>query len=250
MENPQENDNIDQSAHNSGFQPAPNPFEKSTDQPHVDVASEPPLHDGVEMVGKRADEKPAAQTESGEPKKKRSVFSMVFGSSKKPEESKQPQHHDPKVPEQTLLSWQAPEFVQTHKPMGWYVGIVVFFLLLIVIAIFTRQYITVGLFALMGVVLVMVSNRPPRVLEYSISNYGVMVGEKKYMFDDFSSYYEISDYGQPVLELVPNKRFGTLVSMPPKPNEVDMVEKTLGQMLPKTESHQDYVDKLFRYLRF
>jgi hypothetical protein len=77
-----------------------------------------------------------------------------------------------------------------------------------------------------------------------------MVGQKKYLFDDFSSYYEISDYGQPVLELVPNKRFGTLVSMPPKPDEVESVENTLGQMLPKTESKQDLADKLFRYLRF
>lgn len=231
------------------FVPAPNPFQKSTEQPHIDVATPSPLHDGVEMIGTPAQEKPAAQENNGDSKKRRSVFSFVFGGNKK-EEAKQAKPDSPSVPEQVLLTWQAPEFVQTHKPFGWYVGIVGFFIILILIAVITRQYITVGLFALMGVVILMYANRPPRVLEYQISNYGVMVGDKKYLFDDFSSYYEISDYGQPLLELVPNKRFGTLVSMPPKPNDVEMVENTLGQMLPKTESKQDYIDKLFRYLRF
>ena len=244
MDNPPDNQ-----SQGGGFRPAPNPFEKATDQPYVDTPAQPPLHDGVELVGKRAEDKPAAQGADAQPAKKRNPFSLLFGGTKKPQTTNNATPK-PNVPEQILLSWQAPEFVQTHKPAGWYVGIVLFFGVLIALAIVTHQYITVGLFALMGIVLVMYSNRPPRVLEYHISNYGVMVGDKKYLFDDFSSYYEISDYGQPLLELVPNKRFGTLVSLPPKTDEVEQVEQTLGQMLPKTESRQDYIDKLFRYLRF
>jgi hypothetical protein len=76
------------------------------------------------------------------------------------------------------------------------------------------------------------------------------LGEKKYLFDDFGSYYETSDYGQPVLELVPNKRFGTLVSLPPAQNQVDELEKTLSQMLPKVDNRDDVADKIFRALRF
>ncbi len=242
--NPQDNQ-----PRGGGFRPAPNPFEKATDQPHVDTPAQPPLHDGVELVGKRAEDKPTAQSADAQPAKKRNPLSLIFGSSKKPT-AEEKVSEKPNVPEQVLLSWQAPEFVQTHKPAGWYVGIILFFAVLIGLALLTRQYITVGLFALMGIVLVMYSNRPPRVLEYQISNYGVTVGDKKYLFDDFSSYYEISDYGRPLLELVPNKRFGTLVSLPPKSDEIEQIEQTLGQMLPKTESQQDYIDKLFRYLRF
>ena len=267
--NPQPQDTQDQPA--ATFKPAPNPFEKSTTAPVETTSSAqeetqvppepeqdlpvtaPGAQNDIELVGKRADEKP----ESGqlEQPKKRSAVAAVFSPfSKKPEptdtKTKHKNLNKEKVPEQTLMSWQAPEFVQTHKPAGWYLGFGAFFLVLILLALFTRQYLTVGLFAIMGVVLVIYANRTPRILKYQVTNYGVVLGEKKYLFDDFGSYYETSDYGQPVLELVPNKRFGTLVSLPPAQNQVDELEKTLSQMLPKVDNRDDVADKIFRALRF
>lgn len=257
----------------AAFTPAPNPFEKSTTQPEdmaqqveqdqqparpaapiaAPTPAEPlqpesvPEAGGVELVGKTASQKP----DSGQlpPPKKRSFLGSWLGGGQKkaPDDAAK---EKPNVPEQILMSWQSPEFVQTHKPVGWYIGFGVFFAVLIVIAIFTRQYITVGLFALMGVALFIYANRPPRILHYELSNYGVKVGEKKYLFDDFGSYYQTSDYGQPVLELVPNKRFGTLVSLPPAEHQIDELEGALGQMLPKVNNREDVVDKLFRALRF
>ena len=220
--NPQPQDSQDRPA--ATFKPAPNPFEKSTTAP-------------VEMAS-------SAQEETQAP----------LEPEQKPEptdtKTKHKNLNKEKVPEQTLMSWQAPEFVQTHKPAGWYLGFGAFFLVLILLALFTRQYLTVGLFAIMGVVLVIYANRTPRILKYQVTNYGVVLGEKKYLFDDFGSYYETSDYGQPVLELVPNKRFGTLVSLPPAQNQVDELEKTLSQMLPKVDNRDDVADKIFRALRF
>jgi len=257
------------------FRPAPNPFEKSTavspekypvaeevlppvatelqdKDPESDYESNPSA-ESIELVGKRADEKP----ESGllEPPKKRSLAATVFSPfSAKPDPNavaaKPNRHNTKKAPEQTLLSWQAPEFVQTHKPAGWYIGFGAFFLILIATALFTGQYLTVGLFAIMAVVLVIYANRTPRVLNYQITNYGVSVGEKKYLYDDFGSYYQANDYGQTVLELVPNKRLGTLVSLPPAQDKFDTVEKTLNQMLPKVDNRDDLADKIFRALRF
>jgi hypothetical protein len=248
---------------NPVFTPAPNPFDKSTTEPDkmqeqadldtqvtepVDAQTAPSDGDGVELIGKRANEKP----ESGqlpEPKKK-SLLKSYFGTSAKKVPAHKEESDKPKSPEQVLMSWQAAEFVQTHKPLGWYLGFAGFFAVLILLAIFTKQYITVGLFAVMGVAIVIFANRPPRTLRYQISNYGVSVGDKKYLYDDFGSYYETNDYGQPVLELVPNKRFGTLVSLPPAEHQIDELEQTLSQMLPKVDNREDFVDKLFRKLRF
>ena len=102
----------------------------------------------------------------------------------------------------------------------------------------------------MAVAVFVYAHRPPRTLPYQISNYGISIGEKKYLFDNFESYYEINDYGQTVLELVPNKRFGVLVSLPPADHHLLEVEDTLGQMLPKVDNREDFVDRLFRKLRF
>lgn len=215
-------------------------------EPNIEIQEPviPTSKEGVELVGKTAQERqPTAKT-------KTSFLKRYSDIGQKKSKQDKPTKTQPNVPEQFLLSWQAPEFVQTHKPFGWYAGFILFFLVLIGLAIFTKQYLTVGLFAVMGVALLMYANRPPRTLNYQVSNYGVYVGDKKYLFDDFDSYYEADDYGQLVIELVPNKRFGTLVSLPPMPNHIDELEHTLGQMLPKVENKEDFVDKIFRKLRF
>lgn len=198
----------------------------------------------VELVGRRAEEK-VAKPEA----KKRSLFRRYFDTGIKKESETEPKPQ-PNVPEKFIMRWSAPEFVQTHKPAGWYLGFAGLFIVLIGLAIFTKQYITVGLFVVMGIAFLIYANRPPRVLQYQISNYGVYVGEKKYTFDNFDAYYETSDYGQTVLELVPNQRLGTLVSLPPAEHQLETLEATLGQMLPRVDNRETILDTLFRKLRF
>ncbi len=232
-----QNDDQPQSVESTGTtEPAFNPSIPGVDQP----AST----NGVELVGKTADQKLAKPVE-----KKRSIFSRYLGIGNKKNEEKKPKI-DPSVPEQFLMRWSAPEFVQTHKPIGWYIGFGLFFVALIAIALFTKQYLTVGLFVVMAVAVFIYANRPPRILQYQVSNYGVYVGDKQYLFDSLDVYYETSDYGQTVLELVPNTRFGTLVSLPPAEHQLEQLEQTLGQMLPKVENRDNFVDLLFRKLRF
>lgn len=222
----------------------PTNSEGSAFNPEIPGATSPMSSDGVELVGKTADQKLAKPEE-----KKRSLFSRYLSLGNKKSENKKPQP-DPSVPEQILMRWSAPEFVQTHKPLGWYIGFGLFFVALIAVALFTKQYLTVGLFVVMAVAVFIYANRPPRILQYQVSNYGVYVGDKKYLFDSLDVYYETSDYGQTVLELVPNTRFGTLVSLPPAEHQLEQLEQTLGQMLPKVENRDNLVDLLFRKLRF
>lgn len=217
---------------------------QDNNHPQEDRSTQPAAAGGVELVGKTVEDRKPKPNQ-----KKPSVLARYFGIGQK---KKEPHVEKPKpnVAETVLLQWSAPEFVQTHKPAGWYILFGLFFLVLIAIAVFTKQYITVGLFMVMGVAIVVYANREPRVLSYRISNYGISVGEKKYLFDDFDSYYEANDYGQTVIELVPNKRFGTLVSLPPAEHHLQQIEDTLGKMLPKTSNREDFVDKIFRKLRF
>lgn len=152
--------------------------------------------------------------------------------------------------ETTLMSWNAPEFTFTNKPAGWYVLLALFFMAMIGIAIFTQQYLTIGLLVLMCISLVIYAQRKPRTLNYTITTHGVYVGEKSYHFDSFSSFYEISDYGQRVFELVPSKQLGTLVSLPIQEGEERAVEGLLGSVLPKVPPRNDLIDRLLRAMRF
>lgn len=154
------------------------------------------------------------------------------------------------VPEEIIFSWQAPEFVYTQKPVMWFVGIMSFFVLLAGLGVFLSQWIGSALSIVMGSALLVWANRKPKIFTYSITNYGVIVGDKNYKYDDFRAFYEYMDYNQRTIDLVPAKRFGTLVSLPLATPEADDIEKVISQMAPKVEHNEDIADKIFRRLRF
>lgn len=155
-----------------------------------------------------------------------------------------------KVPEEILFQWQAPEFSYTNKPFGWFIGVFVVFGILIGLAVWLQQWVSIVLLAVMAVAISVWANRKPKTLIYKITNYGVVVESKKYLFDDFRAFYEYSDYNQPTIDLVPVKRFGTLVSLPLATPDAEEVKETIAHMVPKIDHHEDIADKLFRRLRF
>ncbi len=202
------------------------PTEDPTQTPALGISSAP-VSDKSNLVGVRANEKRESDGDIAEVK----------------------------APEEILYEWQAPEFAYTHKPAGWYAAVVAFFAGLMVLAFFfvgsdIQKWTTIGLLAVMAVAISIWANRKPAVLQYRITTYGLEVGKRKHLFDDFRAFYEYMDYNQPSIDLVPGKRFGTLVSLPLATNEADQIEETISHMIPKIEHSEDIIDKLFRRLRF
>lgn len=160
-----------------------------------------------------------------------------------------------KVPEEILYQWQAPEFSYTHKPTGWYLAIFAFFIGLCVLAFFfissdIQKYITIGLLVVMAIATSVWAVRKPKVLSYTVTNYGVVVDNKHYSFDDFRAFYQYMDYNQLSIDLVPGKRFGTLVSVPLATPESDEILETISHMIPEIQHSEDVMDRIVRRLRF
>lgn len=153
-------------------------------------------------------------------------------------------------PEEVLFSWNAPEFTYISKPAGWYGILALVCLVLCGGLIYFRQWVAVAMVLVMGLAMAVVGSRRPRNLNYTVTNYGIYVGEKAYPFDDFRAHYEGNDYGQKVLELVPTKRFSPMVSVPVLPQNHDAIFEAIGAVLPKTEPTNNPIDKLFTFFRF
>lgn len=205
----------DNQSTNSGFKPAANPFVQNSTK-DVKVG-----HTETTLVGEKAENK--KDSEKAE---------------------------TPKVPEEILFRWQAPEFSFTNKPFGWYIGIFAFFAGLIGLAIWLQQWVSIALLSVMAIAIAVWANRKPKTLFYSISNYGVSIESKKYLYDDFRAFYQYMDYNQPTIDLVPTKRFGTLVSLPLATPDAEEVKELISHMIPEIDHHEDIADKLFRRLRF
>ena len=248
----------------AGFRPAENPFANQPAQSPPPLPKEPtaainPLANQVvqkpnpviNILAEHPIQTPAPPINTP-PATDKSNLVGVRADSKRQSDNDIPEQREP---EETLYEWQAPEFAYTHKPVGWYAAVVAFFVGLVVLAFFfvagdIQKWTTIGLLAVMSVAVSIWANRKPAVLQYRITTYGLEVGNKKHLFDDFRAFYEYMDYNQPSIDLVPGKRFGTLVSLPLATNEADQIEETISHMIPKIEHSEDIIDKLFRRLRF
>ena len=232
MDNQEQNDQANKPA----FKPAKNPFLSA-----------------VGLGTKQPEEPPKQQTREVAVGNKATTLVGTSAEDKAPiTKAEQPQAS---VPEETLYQWQAPEFSYTHKPLGWYVGIFGFFAVLVVLAFFFlntsfQKWITIGLLVVMAVATSVWASRKPKVLSYEVTNYGIAVNNKKYNFDDFRAFYEYMDYNQHSIDLVPGKRFGTLVSLPLATPEADDIIETIAHMVPEIEHNEDIIDRLVRRLRF
>ena len=149
-----------------------------------------------------------------------------------------------------VVQWQATEYIQHDKNALWFVLFIVVTLGLMAIAIFLIQSWTFAvLVPVMAVALLTYTQRPPRLMSYSLSRKGLHVNDHLYPFVDFKAFGVIHDGSEYSIMLVPTKRFrpGVSVYFPESVGEqlVDM----LGTRLPMRDLRLDFVDRLLRKLR-
>ncbi|HET8884029.1 MAG TPA: hypothetical protein VFM68_00995 [Candidatus Saccharimonadales bacterium] len=153
-------------------------------------------------------------------------------------------------PDITPIRWQAQEYIQHDKSPVWYIAFALVVLGLMAVAIFFIRSITFNILVpVMAIALWVYVNRPPRVLDYTLSRKGLHVNDHLYAFSEFKGFGVIHDGKEYSVLLLPVKRFkpGVSVYFPEASGEaiVDM----LGARLPMQELHLDIVDRIIRKLR-
>jgi hypothetical protein len=157
---------------------------------------------------------------------------------------------DEPVREATVITWEASEAVHHEKDMLWFGGLVAGALVLTVISIFVIKLWTFTiLIPLMTVSLIIIAMRPPRVLNYRLSDAGWTIGEKQYAHTEFQAFGVVQEGPFYYLSLIPVRRFMPTVNVyfPEKYGEeiVDM----LGAHLPMRTMKPDLLDVVIKRLR-
>lgn len=148
------------------------------------------------------------------------------------------------------VNWTAKEYIHQEKDVKWFVIFAVVLIAFIAIAILLMKSIS---FAILLVVIagavVVLAKRPPREIEYSLSDEGLHIGETLHRYSDFKSFGVIRDGQEFSVMLVPRRRLqpGITVYFPEEAGE-DIVD-ALGSRLPMKDLHLDVVDRLVRTLR-
>jgi hypothetical protein len=148
------------------------------------------------------------------------------------------------------VNWQAKEYIHQEKDMKWFVVFALIIAIFMAIAVLLMKSVSFAiLLVVIAVVVVVLAKRPPRVMEYSLSNEGLHIGETLHRFTDFKSFGVIRDGEEFSVMLIPRRRLqpGITVYFPEESGE-DIVD-ALGSRLPMRDLHLDIVDRLVRKLR-
>jgi hypothetical protein len=148
------------------------------------------------------------------------------------------------------VNWNSKEYIHQEKDTKWFIVFAIVLIAFIAVAIFLMKSITFAvLLVVIAAAVIVLAKRPPRELEYSLSNEGLHIGDTLHKYSDFKSFGVIRDGEEFSVMLMPRRRLqpGITVYFPEEAGE-DIVD-ALGSRLPMRELHLDIVDHLVRKLR-
>lgn len=160
------------------------------------------------------------------------------------------------VPDKPIIDdapvyWSASEYVKYDKNTLWFVGLAVVALAFIAVDFLVfKSYTFSVLVVVMVIAIVVLSLRPARTIDYTLSgDQGLYIGEKLYHFSEFKSFSLIQDHGQHSLMLIPVKRFlpGVSVYFPEEAGE--KIVDIFGARLPMENRKLDIIDIVVQKLR-
>ena len=153
------------------------------------------------------------------------------------------------VKEQVVVSWEAKEYIAQDKNGGWYVGLGLVGLGLVVLSVLLQWWTFTALVVISVLALVVYSVRPPRVLKYELTETGLKENGKIYQYSDFKSFGIQKENTNFSIVLVPRKRFAMRVTVYFPEKQGEKIVDSFGQKLPMEEVKMDYLDRLVKFLR-
>lgn len=149
------------------------------------------------------------------------------------------------------IAWNASEFVEHEKSPEWYFAMVgISVVAMIVTFLITRDWFNAVIVAVAAVLFGVSAARPPRHLQYLISDHGVGVGRRFYVYTDFRSYSLLDEGPMHSIILMPLKRFMPPISLYFDPADEDRIAEVLAAHLPFAEHEHELTERLMRRIRF
>ena len=150
---------------------------------------------------------------------------------------------------ESVVRWEAEEYVSHEKNAGWYFGLVLVCVILSLISIRFEWWTFTAVIVVSVIAIVVYSVRPPRKIQYVLSAKGLTEGEKMYHFEDYKAFGILQDDVHFAIILMPKKRFAPAVTVYFPENKGEEIVNMFGERLPMEEVKLDMIDKIVRKLR-
>ncbi len=149
-----------------------------------------------------------------------------------------------------LLAWQNQQQTGAHRTSQWYIIMGIIAAGSIVAAILLQSWFFIPLGVLVPIALTKYGSKGADAHSYELTTFGVTVDGKHYPYDNYKSFFEIDNQGHPTFELVPLKRFATLLTLHGTPEVADDIVEILGSVLPESEPEGYLGESILKRLKF
>jgi hypothetical protein len=148
--------------------------------------------------------------------------------------------------QEVAFSWQAAEYVHHQKSIWWYLGLAGVVVVLVVVAVWLKYWLEVGLFLVMGTAIMIYARKPPRVLLYELTQSGIKIDGRDFLYKDLRSFSVIPDESWHTIDLDPVKRLSPRVAILFDERDFDDIVGHLRLHLPEIDRGPDLIERLTR----
>lgn len=168
---------------------------------------------------------------------------MVKKSKRKVKKTTKIKHHGAK--------FRAPEFIFYKKGAGWYVGIIIISLGLLILFLWLKMWLLAAVVGLAGIVFVQYAQVRPKKYEVHIAADKIEIKGKTYPLSYFKSFWIVFDKPVGTLYLETTKRLMPWISVHVDADEILRIRHSLLNFLPEQKTvSEDMFIKLNRWFRF
>lgn len=148
------------------------------------------------------------------------------------------------------IRWSASEYAAHQRSAAWFAGAAAALLAVgALVWLVSREMLSVLVVMSIAAGLLVLAVRPPRTVDYKISNRGLQIGGRFYRFDDYRSFSVLQEGVVPSLFLLPLKRFAPPLSAFCDPAQAPAIIEAISQYLPHEDRQPDMIDRLTARLR-
>ncbi len=148
-----------------------------------------------------------------------------------------------------LISWTAPEFIRYEKGHGWFIALGIIGLTLVVVALFMKNYLFVLIIVLTIFLIYIQGLKHPQKIKFAISNEGVLIGEKEYLYAELKSFW-IFEEPEQILSLLTKKITQPQLSIPLGDQNSKEIRKALIKFIPEKKQEETLSDIIARKIKF
>lgn len=147
--------------------------------------------------------------------------------------------------------WTASEFIAHEKSPSWFAGLVgVSLVVCALVYLITRDIFNTVIVVIAAIIFGVAANRPPRQMQYAVSDHGIEIGRRFYAYTDFRSFSIVDEGALRSIVFMPLKRFMPVLTIYYDPADEDRIGDVLVAHLPMHEHQHDLTERLMRRIRF